>query len=92
MLDLGPFRELGRVGAGAVEIELDILILGGGVMGLCLLNEVRRARPDIRALLLETGTLGGDQSSADAINANGWVVGTAWLRNGHRHAVLWTRR
>jgi probable HAF family extracellular repeat protein len=37
----------------------------------------------------DLGMLVGDQSSADAINGTGWIVGTAWLRNGHRHGVLW---
>ena len=41
--------------------------------------------------ITDLGTLGGDQSSADAVNSQGWIVGTAWLKNGHRHGVLWTQ-
>jgi hypothetical protein len=42
--------------------------------------------------ITDLGTLGGDQSSADAINAHSQIAGTVWLRNGHRHAVHWTLR
>ena len=39
--------------------------------------------------LLYTSTLGGDYSSAEAINENGQVVGTARLASSTPHAFLW---
>ncbi len=44
----------------AEPINTDVLIIGGGVQGLWLLNELRRL--DYSALLLERERLGGDQT------------------------------
>ena len=38
----------------------------------------------------DLGTLGGDQSSASAINEIGHVVGSAWAADRLNHAFLWT--
>src|SRR5262249_51856110 len=37
----------------------------------------------------DLGTLGGNESLSNAINAEGQVVGSAQLANGTSHAVLW---
>ena len=37
----------------------------------------------------DLGTLGGNSSQANAINAKGEVVGAAQLGNGSTHATLW---
>ncbi len=39
--------------------------------------------------IVDLGTLGGNSSQANAINAAGQVVGSAQLANGTSHAVLW---
>ena len=43
-----------------VAIAADVLIIGGGVMGLWLLNDLRQA--GYSALLLEKRELGGEQT------------------------------
>jgi probable HAF family extracellular repeat protein len=51
-----------------------------------------------RAFVWESGTmhalptLGGGASSASGINDHGQIVGWAAMKNGQRHAVLWTLR
>ena len=40
--------------------------------------------------IVDLGTLGGNGSLANAINAKGQVVGQAQLANGTSHAVLWS--
>jgi probable HAF family extracellular repeat protein len=40
---------------------------------------------------LDLGTLGGDESSAAAINAAGQVVGAAWTPTNDAHAFLWDK-
>ena len=48
-------------GGSRIEpIELDVLIIGGGIMGLWLLNDLRQA--GYAALLLERQELGGEQT------------------------------
>jgi hypothetical protein len=51
-------RTAGATGTG--PIELDVLIIGGGVMGLWLLNALHQER--YAALLLERRELGGEQT------------------------------
>jgi hypothetical protein len=52
------YRDVG--GNKSSPIGLDVLIIGGGIMGLWLLNDLRRAR--YTALLLERRELGGEQT------------------------------
>src|SRR4029077_12146300 len=40
--------------------------------------------------IVDLGTLGGTQSSATAVNANGQVVGSAFTADDVGHAVLWS--
>src|SRR3954451_1709720 len=40
-------------------------------------------------IIQDLGTLGGNSSQANAINAKGQMVGWAQLANGSTHAVLW---
>ena len=42
-------------------VETDIAIIGGGIAGLWLLNRLRNL--DFAAILLESGTLGGGQTT-----------------------------
>lgn len=58
-------------------VQTDLIILGGGIAGLWLLNRVRQAGYD--ALLLECGNLGGGQS----IRSQGIIHGgTKYALNG----------
>ena len=47
-------------GSGTEPIALDVLIIGGGIMGLWLLNELGQAHYSV--VLLERGALGGGQT------------------------------
>ena len=44
---------------------------------------------DVKYQVVDLGTLGGDSSSANDINASGHVVGTSTLNNGNSHAFIW---
>jgi probable HAF family extracellular repeat protein len=45
-----------------------------------------------KGVMTDLGTLGGDFSSADAINPAGQVVGRSGTRADQIHATLWTRK
>ena len=46
--------------------------------------------PDVRIVVHDLGTLGGDFSVARAINEAGQVVGTSTTSSGEEHVFLWT--
>lgn len=41
-------------------------------------------------VMMDLGTLGGENSRANAINDDGWIVGWAQTAEGEVHGVLWT--
>jgi len=52
----------GEQSGDAIDITTDIIVIGGGIAGLWLLNRLQRA--GYQALLFESGELGGGQSIA----------------------------
>jgi len=44
---------------------------------------------DVKYQIVDLGTLGGVSSSANAINASGYVVGNSAINNGDSHAFVW---
>ena len=52
-------------------LKPDILILGGGIAGLWLINRLNAA--GYQCLLLESHTLGGDQTLASQGIIHGWL-------------------
>lgn len=41
-------------------------------------------------VMMDLGTLGGEDSRADAVNDNGWIIGWSETMDGQMHGVLWT--
>lgn len=64
-----------------VNLDVDVVILGGGCAGLWLLDDLRRL--GMRVLLLEAGQLGGAQTTASQGILHG---GVKYLLNGLRSA------
>lgn len=80
MTDLGPF---GVESANAVNND-------GQVVGINTDNHAVLWTP--AGGPVDLGTLGGNVSIANDINASGEVVGEAYTSSGKRHAFLWTSK
>src|SRR5438309_173403 len=59
-----------------------------GIASLWTPPAVRADPLPTRYRVIDLGTLGGDGSSANALNSEGEIVGTAKLKNGDEHAFL----
>ncbi|HEX9943131.1 MAG TPA: FAD-dependent oxidoreductase [Thermoanaerobaculia bacterium] len=73
-----------------LSISLDVLVLGGGVQGLWILNDL--LQEGYHSLLLETGELGGDQTChSHAYIHHGHVFGTHGLAKSVKEVhQIWT--
>jgi glycine/D-amino acid oxidase-like deaminating enzyme len=52
-------------------VDVDVLIIGGGIMGLWLLNDLRRPPHSYSTVLLEKGLLGGEQTCHSHVYIHG---------------------
>ena len=49
-------------------VQVDVLIVGGGVIGVATAYALTKARPDLNVLLLEGGTLGATSGRLVAVH------------------------
>jgi len=68
-------------------IETDVLVIGGGVMGLWLLNDLRDRQ--YRAVLLEHRELGGDQTSHSPVYIHQGHMYNRRIELARRLKALW---
>ncbi len=82
-IDLGSFS---RYGSSAKSLNDSGLVVGYGEAPPTF-NE--RAFKTVSGGLLDLGTLGGDESKANAVNKLGHIVGSSRDASGNGHAVIW---
>jgi len=65
-------------------------LLAAWAVGLAAQNQQDQTKRQVRYAIKSLGTLGGDNSAAEGVNREGWVVGDSNLPgNQSEHAVLW---